>query len=142
MSTLIIDASVAIKWFLPEQHSINAIRLIHAGHELLAPDLIFPECGNVLWKKWLRQELEPEVIPAILTDLGRMNIHIVPTFTVVDEAARIAVASRRSYYDSIYLALASTGNGRMVTADEKLCNALRDTPLADLVLFIGNGALS
>ena len=138
MSVLIIDASVAIKWFLPEQHSINAIRLLDAGYELRSPDLIFPECGNVLWKKWLRQELEPEIIPAILGDLGRMNMHIIPTFTIVDEAAKIAVACRRSFYDSVYLALAATSNGRMVTADEKLCNALQGTAMEELVVFIGN----
>jgi len=142
MSTLIIDASVAVKWFLPEQHSINAIRLIDAGYELLAPDLIFPECGNVLWKKWLRQELEPEVIPAILGDLGRMNIHIIPNFTIVDEAAKIAVTCRRSFYDSVYLALAAISNGLMVTADEKLCNALQGTPMEKLVIFVGNMVLS
>ena len=79
MTTLVIDASVAIKWFLPERYSINAIRLLDAGHELVAPDLVFPECGNVLRKKWLRQELEPDVIPVLLADLCRMNLRIVPT---------------------------------------------------------------
>lgn len=136
MSSLIIDASVAIKWFLPEPHSINAIRLIDAGYELYAPDLIFPECGNVLWKKWLRNELEPEIIPAILKDLGRMNMRIVPTISLADEAARIAVACRRSFYDSVYLALAVMKNGRMITGDEKLCKALHGTPMANLVFSI------
>ena len=136
MSMLVIDASVAIKWFLPEQYSINAIRLLDGGYELAAPDLIFPECGNVLWKKWLRQELEPEVIPAILRDLRRMNVSIVPTYSLTDEAARIAVSCRRSFYDSIYLALAVACNGRMITADEKLCNALKDTHMAERVVMI------
>lgn len=134
MSRLVVDASVAIKWFLPEQHSITALRLLEAGHELLAPDLLFPECGNVLWKKWLRGELEPAVIPAILTDLGRMNIRIVPASAILEEAAAIAVAGRRSFYDSVYLALASVSGARMVTCDDKLCNALHNTPLADLTL--------
>lgn len=138
MSTLVIDASVAVKWFLPEQYSINAIRLLDAGYELVAPDLIFPECGNVLWKKWLRRELEPEVIPAILGDLRRMNVSIVPTCSLIDEAARIAVSCRRSFYDSIYLALAVACNGRMITADEKLCNALKDTQLAERVVVVGD----
>ncbi len=138
MSTLVIDASVAIKWFLPESHSINAIRLLDAGHELAAPDLIFPECGNVLWKKWLRQELEADVIPALLCDLKRMNVTIVPTFTLIDEASRIAVTWRRSFYDSVYLALAVACNGRLVTADEKLCNALRNTSITGQVVFIGD----
>lgn len=138
MSTLVIDASVAIKWFLPEPYSINAIRLLDAGHELAAPDLIFPECGNVLWKKWLRQELEPDVIPVLLGDLCRMNVRIVPTFSLTDEASRIAVTWRRSFYDSIYIALAAACNGRMITADEKLCNALKGTPMAQRVVMIAD----
>lgn len=138
MSVLVIDASVAIKWFLPEPYSINAIRLLDAGHTLVAPDLLFPECGNVLWKRWLRQELEADVLPALLGDLRRMNVTIVPTFILTDEASRIAVTWRRSYYDSIYLALAVTCNGRMVTADEKLCNALKGTPLEQRVMMIGD----
>jgi predicted nucleic acid-binding protein len=138
MNTLVIDASVAIKWFLPEQYSINAIRLLDAGHELTAPDLIFPECGNVLWKKWLRQEIESDVIPALLGDLCRMNIRIVPTFSLIAEASRIAVTFRRSFYDSIYLALAVACSGRMITADGKLCNALKGTSLAEQVIMIGD----
>jgi predicted nucleic acid-binding protein len=136
MSRLVVDASVAVKWFLPEQHSITALRLLEEGHELFAPDLIVPECGNVLWKKWLHGELESTVSPAILTDLGRMNIRIVPTSALVEEAAAIAVAARRSFYDSVYLALASVSGGKMVTCDAKLCNALQGTPLADLVLLL------
>ena len=137
MSILVIDASVAIKWFLPEPHSINAIRLIDAGHELTAPDLIIPEFGNVLWKKWQRQELEPDVIPSLLNDLCRMNVSIVPTFSLICEASRISVSWRRSFYDSIYLALAVASNGRMVTADEKLYNALKDTPMTERLVMIG-----
>ena len=137
MTVLVIDASVAVKWFLPEPYSINAIRLLDAGHELIAPDLIIPECGNVLWKKWLRQELEPDVIPSLLADLCRMNLRIVPMFPLIDEASRIAVTWRRSFYDSIYLALAVACNGRMVTADEKLYNALKDTPMAERMVMIG-----
>jgi predicted nucleic acid-binding protein len=137
MTSLVIDASVAIKWFLPEVHSVSAIRLLDAGHELLAPDLIFAECGNVLWKKWLRQELEPEVIPAILGDLRRMNMQIVPTAVLAGEASAIAVSYRQSFYDSLYLALAVLTQSHMVTADEKLCNALMSTPLAARVVMLG-----
>lgn len=136
MTPLIIDASIAVKWFIPESHSISALRLLDAECELLAPDLIFAEFGNVLWKKWLRKELEPEVIPPILTDLGRMRLRIAPTAALLDRAAAIAITYRRSFYDSIYLALADTAHGRVVTVDEKLCNALRDTPLVERLLWI------
>lgn len=136
MTPLVIDASIAVKWFVPEAHSINALRLLDAGCELLAPDLIFAEFGNVLWKKWLRNELASEVISPILADLCRMRLRIATTVSLAGKAAAIATTYRRSFYDSIYLALAVTANGRMVTADEKLCNALRDTPLAERILWI------
>lgn len=138
MSIVVVDASVAIKWFLPERFSINAIRLLQADCELAAPDLIFPECGNVLWKRWLRRELEAEVMPALLGDLRRMDLRIVPTFALTEEACRIAVEFRRSFYDSVYLALAVISAGRLATADEKLCYALKDTHLAQRVVMIGD----
>lgn len=136
MTPLVIDASVAVKWFIPESHSIKALRLLDAGCELLAPDLIFAEFGNVLWEKWLLKELEPEVISPLLADLGRMRLRIAPTAALAGKAAGIAVTYKRSFYDSIYLALAVSVQGRMVTADEKLCNALRATPLAERLLWI------
>lgn len=136
MTPLIIDASIAVKWFIPESRSINALRLLDAGCELLAPDLIFAEFGNVLWKKWMRKELEPEVISPLLTDLIRMRLRIAPTAALADKAAAIAITYRRSFYDSIYLALAVSAQGRMVTADGKLCNSLRDTPLVARLLWI------
>lgn len=141
MSVLVIDASVAIKWFFPEPHAINAIRLIDAGYDLIAPDLIFPECGNVLWKKWQRQEVVAEVISEVLKDLNGMNMEIVPSFNVINEASKIATTWRRSFYDSIYLALAVVNNGRMITGDEKLFNALQNTPMAGFVVSLANPEL-
>jgi predicted nucleic acid-binding protein len=138
MTSLVVDASVAIKWFLPEVHSISAIRLLDAGYQLLAPDLIFAECGNVLWKRWLRKEIESEVMPAILNDLRRMNVKIVPISVLSGDASAIAVGYRRSFYDSLYLALAVISQSRMITADEKLYNALRRTPLEARVVLIGD----
>ena len=51
MSLFVVDASVAIKWFLPEIHSDAALPLLAHKHLLHAPDLIFSEFGNVLWKR-------------------------------------------------------------------------------------------
>ncbi|MGH8512394.1 MAG: type II toxin-antitoxin system VapC family toxin, partial [Gammaproteobacteria bacterium] len=61
MSRWVVDASVAIKWFLPEVHSESANRLLRVDYQLLSPDLIWAEFGNVLWKKWRREEIEAEV---------------------------------------------------------------------------------
>ena len=46
---LVIDASVAVKWVVPELVSERAERLL--DHGLVAPDLLFAECANLLWEK-------------------------------------------------------------------------------------------
>lgn len=45
------DASVVVKWFVPEIHSDKARRLLNAPHEYVAPDLPFAETANTIWKK-------------------------------------------------------------------------------------------
>jgi hypothetical protein len=46
--TYVIDASVAIKWLVPEALSEEALRLLDAGEELLAPEMLMIEAANVL----------------------------------------------------------------------------------------------
>lgn len=46
MIRLVVDASVAAKWFVPEIHQPAALRLLDDRHELLSPDLITAEFGK------------------------------------------------------------------------------------------------
>jgi predicted nucleic acid-binding protein len=56
---LVIDASVAIKWFAPELLSAEAERLLDVDDALFAPDLLLVERGNIIWKKVRLGELVP-----------------------------------------------------------------------------------
>ena len=55
MPKLVVDASVVIKWFVPEPFSLEARRILddyRAGSlDLVAPDLLNAEVGNIVWKK-------------------------------------------------------------------------------------------
>lgn len=55
MEKVVIDSSVAIKWFVVEPYSADARRLLYGYQlgelEFLAPDLINAEIGNIVWKK-------------------------------------------------------------------------------------------
>lgn len=124
MTRLVVDASVAIKWFLPEPHSLQALRLLEGERELLAPDLIWAELGNVLWKRWRQGELADENARTILQDLRRVPLLIHPAEEIADAAWSFASQFQRSFYDSLYLALASGQSCRMVTADRRLWNAV------------------
>ncbi len=52
---VLIDASVAIKWVVKEPGSAEAVLLL--DRRLVAPDLLCPECANILWKKVARGDL-------------------------------------------------------------------------------------
>ena len=45
MSLLVVDASVALKWVIPEDGSILALAL-RREHRFTAPDLLIAECAN------------------------------------------------------------------------------------------------
>ncbi|MDT4965825.1 MAG: hypothetical protein QOJ64_562 [Acidobacteriota bacterium] len=51
MSLYVVDASVAIKLYVPEVHSPQAVRFFSDQHDLIAPDLMLSEFGNIVWKK-------------------------------------------------------------------------------------------
>jgi len=60
VSRFVVDASVVIKWYVPEIHSGDADRLLSGDAELLVPDLLWSEIGNILWKRILRAEMTEE----------------------------------------------------------------------------------
>jgi predicted nucleic acid-binding protein len=124
LTRIVVDASVAVKWFLPEPHSLQALRLLEGERELLAPDLIWAEVGNVLWKRWRQGELVDENARTILKDLRKVPLLIHPADEIAEVAWSFASQFQRSFYDSLYLALASSQSCIMVTADRRLWNAV------------------
>ena len=124
MNRLVVDASVAIKWYLPEVHSEDALRLLDDERELLVPDLVWSEVGNILWKKWQKDQLTAEQPPAILQDFGQLGLVIHSSQKLAPTAWSLAARLKRSFYDSMYLALAETQACPLVTADRRLFNAV------------------
>jgi predicted nucleic acid-binding protein len=133
---LVVDASVAVKWFLPEIHSQAASRLLNGDFELMAPDLIWSELGNVLWKRWRRRELTREAASEILNDFRRYPLGIVCSGPILGNAWRLASTLNRSFYDSVYLAVAETQKCPLATADSKFFNALKSNRLSTTVIWV------
>ena len=137
MSRLVIDASVAAKWFFPEEHSAAAMRLLSPRNTLLAPDLIWAEVANIAWKRHRRKEITLDEARAIVADLVRMPLEIVRSSDLLPAAFDLAAATGRTVYDSLYLALAIARRAKFVTADERLVNALAGTGLEKRVRLVG-----
>ncbi|MEP7008935.1 MAG: type II toxin-antitoxin system VapC family toxin [Acidobacteriota bacterium] len=124
MRRVVVDASVAAKWILPEPYSDTAALLLAEDYELWAPDLLWPEVGNILWKKWRRGEITAEEGGALLQDFRHFPVQLHSSVGITSIAWEIASSFSRSFYDSLYLALAVDRDCALVTADGKLYNAL------------------
>jgi predicted nucleic acid-binding protein len=133
--SVVIDASVAIKWVVDEAGTAEALRL--RQERLFAPDLLIPECANILWKKVRRNEMNEQ--EAILASrlLGRADIQLEPMRSLLEPATRLAIKLDHPAYDCIYLALADALGCELVTADNALYRKLQSagstTPVRPLV---------
>lgn len=136
MSALVVDASVAVKWFLPEIHSEAAGRILKSRQKLLAPDLIWAEVGNTLWKKNIRQEITMEESSGILKDFLRFPLEIYSSKTLIDTAWNLALRCRISVYDGLYIALAVGSGCSLVTADRKFYESLRAEAVGKKLIWV------
>jgi len=123
---LVVDASVAVKWVVPEPHSDQAAALL--DHTLVAPDLFFAECANVLWKKLRRGDLTEEEASIAARTLEQVDVVVVPSRAYLGRAVAIAAALEHPAYDAIYLAVAEAFGLRLVTADARLIRKMRQPP--------------
>ncbi len=136
MSVYVVDASVAVKWYVPEVHADHAATLLNVENELHAPDLLLAEFGNILWKKFVRGELTDSEAVSIVQAMLVVPLEIHASQPLLQAALETALRSSRTVYDSLYVALAVSLNCPLVTADDRLHNALRATPLATHVRHV------
>jgi predicted nucleic acid-binding protein len=134
MSVFVVDSSVVVKWFVPEFFEAEALRVRDGGTPLHAPNFLDVEVGNILWKKVQRGELVRASADHILDQLPRQAVTRHDSAALVKPAFAIACQAGRTVYDSLYVALAAQLGGVMVTADEKLVNALTGTAWAASIL--------
>lgn len=136
MKALVVDASVAVKWFLPEIHSEAAGRVLKSRKALLAPDLLLPEIGNVLWKKVRRGELGIPEAQGILEDFIRFPIETQGSKGLLRAAWDLSARWGVTVYDGLYLALAVGRQCGIVTADRKLYESLKNKPAEFKLIWV------
>jgi len=130
MRTVVVDASVAAKWFLPEPDAAAALRLLDGRHRLAAPDLIYAETGNIIWKLHSRGVLDKNEALEMVEHFLSMPLDVYDSTFLLAPALEIAIATRRTVYDSLYLSLAIELDASVITADERWANALAGGPFA------------
>jgi len=124
LSPFVIDASVLIKTVVEEDGSAQAVALLESG-AAVAPDLIMPECANILWKKIRRGEYTSEEAKLAAQILQRAEFEIAPSRMLTEHAVEYSAMLDHPAYDCVYLALARVRALRFVTADTRLVNKLK-----------------
>lgn len=124
----VVDASVALKWFVEEPGSAEAHRLLeaHGSGEapLVAPDLLVYEVANVLLYRPIFSAGE---VARSIERLYALELELLtPSVEVVTAAVALAGARRLSFYDALYVRLAQHLNLPFYTADRKLMAKLTD----------------
>ena len=131
MSTFVADASIAAKWLLPgeseplREEALRWLRRYARGEiRVIVPDLFWAELANLLWKSVRHGRFTGSAAESALQSLQKLRIPTIPSLMLLELAFGIATAYQRTVYDSLYVALAVRSKAQLVTADEKLANAL------------------
>lgn len=126
MKLFVVDASVAVKWFVPEEHSDVSELLLDENFDLAVPRLFFSEFGNILWKKFTRGEISREDVTDASARLRSAALKPMPDELLLDAAIALACELKHPVYDCIYLAVADSLGTALVTADQKFANKVAD----------------
>jgi predicted nucleic acid-binding protein len=135
---MVVDASVAVKWLLPEKDSSAALRLIQSGLDLYAPELIRTEVAAALSRKVRNGEALPAegelAVSLWLRSLEKGVLALVPEDQYLDAAWRMSVELNHPLQDCLYLALAGRLDLPLATADRKFAARAAGRPEQVLLL--------
>ncbi len=123
MNTVVIDASIAVKWVIEEEGTSQSLMLRRRA-KLMAPELLVAECANILWRKVRLNELSKDEALLAARLLQAAAIEFAPTRSLLEAATRIAIELDHPAYDCLYLALAIERDCLFVTADERFLRKL------------------
>jgi predicted nucleic acid-binding protein len=138
---VVIDASLAAMWAVPERHSQPALTLAErwarAGTRLLAPCLLLAEVTNALYKRIVRREMELDAAQAALRIVLGFPIEIREEPGLQERAIILAHKLRQpTTYDCHYLALAEHHQCDLWTGDQRFHRSVKDT--MPFVKWVGN----
>ena len=126
---LVLDASVAVKWYAPEDETREALEIADAAQRgqllLVAPDILLSEFGHTL-RKAVLVGLPRENARALFNVIPRM-VELLPSVDFGQDALELAMLAGGSFYDALYVALSERQNLRVVTADSRMIKAFDRT---------------
>jgi predicted nucleic acid-binding protein len=101
VSGYVVDASVVIKWFIPEIHSEVALKARRLRDRLHVPGFMTLELGSVIAKKIRRGELTQDDGKTILKELRHLPLQRHADERLFSAAYELALDTQQSLYDCL-----------------------------------------
>ena len=135
----VLDASIGLKWCLPESDATQALRLrdefVHGRHELIAPDVFSVEIAHALSKALRQRRITREQAEVFYADILLTPPRLVASLPLLDRAYELALDLRARVYDCLYLALAEEHGCLFITADTRAVSGFQGFPVVDLANY-------
>jgi predicted nucleic acid-binding protein len=125
---IVVDASVALKWFVDEDGSPTALSLLAGADRLLAPELVIAEICNAAWRMSRIGRMTREQVAIVAAQAGQLFHERVSLDALSVRATHMALRLDHPAYDCFYLALAEQREAQVVTADDRFVAKTRATP--------------
>ena len=122
--SFVVDASVAVKWVLPEADSERAVAVRIMDDDLIAPSVVCAEIGSAIWAR-LRLDVSAGEARENLNIAMAHYRRIIPLEELADLAIGLAIRLRHPVYDCFYVALAERERCALITADARLVAAVK-----------------
>jgi predicted nucleic acid-binding protein len=136
--TVVVDANVAIKWFVQQQGSDDAGRVQAYQGPLIAPAMLISEATNGIWRHVAHGDLTESNAKAAVTGLPKWFDELVEDQLLASSALDLAIELNYAPYDCFYLVLAMRRAAPLVTADKRLINRLAPTHYASHVVHLAD----
>ena len=138
MSDIVVDASVAVKWFAAEHDARIADEIANSGHRLCAPKILVTEVANALCRKAMIGLMSATEATKYWRSLSNYLDRLIAVDELIEPALLYACELRHPIYDLIYLETARRLDAQLITADRRFAAKLADTDLARHVTLLSD----
>ncbi len=135
INPVVVDASVAVKWLLPDEDHTDRARLLlrrygQAEIQLVAPSHLRFEVPSAIVAATLGRapRLSRDEARDAIEDFLSLPLHTVDTNELILSAFPLVYSNGCAFYDALYLALARSLGAPLITADRRFYQRIQPAP--------------
>lgn len=124
---MVIDTMVFAYALLQVENKYDqAIAALESADQIIVPDSLFAELGNVVWQWMQAQQISLSLGLDVMQDAEALVDLIIPSSSLHDLALELAFTASHPFYDTLFVAAAIQTETQVLTFDRKLSTKFPD----------------